>query len=145
MSFGNRKKNGKIGPHELREAELMLAGKKEVAYFSFDYPQEHFQTMKKCLEDGVFQSIKFGAEENENLLKLPPAVKNRILSLLGDGPYENIVVYVPGAKNKALRLVELMQPPWSRGYSEAVEREIGQILGYSEDDINFYIEQNKRA
>jgi len=117
MTIKNKVKQGKLGPHELQEAKLMLAGKKEVAYFHCDYPEVHFQDMKKCLDEGVFESIK-----------------------IGEGPpYETLVVWVPGAKDKAFKLIELIQYSWKNGCSESVERQKGQILGYSEEDIDFYI------
>ena len=122
----------------------MLAGKKEVAFFSFDYPDEHFQQMKRCLDNGVFESIKFGAQHNARLLACSPGAQERAYALLGEGPYENLVVYVPHAKHKARQLIKLFERAWKQGYSDALERQIGRILGYSEADIDFYIEHKNR-
>jgi len=66
------------------------------------------------------------------------------LALLGEGPYEHIVVYIPGAKAKALRLIELEECSWKFGYVESIEREIGQILGYSQESTDRYIEKLKQ-
>ncbi|MGX9937318.1 hypothetical protein ACVFVO_18175 [Advenella kashmirensis] len=144
MSNDDLVENETGGPHELREAQFMLAGKKEVAYFCFDYPKEYFQDMQKCIDEGLFETIKFGAEKNARLLASIPGAKERALALLGEGPYEHIVVYVPGAKAKALRLIELEECSWKYGYVESIEREIGQILGYSQESTDRYIEKLKQ-
>lgn len=117
MNTENKAKQGKLGPHEGQEAQLMLAGKKEVAYFHCDYPEIYFQEMRKCLEEGIFDSIKIGDSP----------------------PNETLVVWVPDAKQKAMRLIELIQYSWENGYSEFVEREKGRLLGYSKEDIDFFI------
>jgi len=111
----NNNHNGRLGPHEFKEAELMLAGKKEVAFFYSDYPEEYLQDMRKYIEDGTFESIQM---ESDN----------------------GFIVWTPGAKEKALRLAELIRYAREHGYVESVERETGKILGYSEADIDFYIE-----
>lgn len=144
MKNEDRVRVGVLGPHELREAQLMLAGKKEVAFFSFDYPDEHFQDMKHCLEQGIFQSIKFGAQYNARQLASDPEVQARAYALLGAGPYEHLVVYVPPAEHKAKRFIQLFEIGRKQGYSDAIEREIGRVLGYSEADIEYYIEHTKR-
>ncbi len=114
---------GRLGPHELQEAQLMLAGKKEVAYFHRDYPEIHFREMKKCIEAGLFESRRF--------YDVPPR--------------EGLVVWVPHAKEKAMRLIEVITYSWNNRLSEEVEREIGRLLGYSEQDIDFYIAHLRRS
>jgi len=50
MTFDNDH-NGRLGPHEFKEAELMLAGKKAVAFFYADYPDEYLHDIKKYIEN----------------------------------------------------------------------------------------------
>jgi len=54
-----------------------------------------------------------------------------------------LIVWTPGAKEKAIRLAELVRHGRQHGYVESVEREIGQILGYSKADIDFHIDHIK--
>lgn len=96
----------------------MLAGDKQVAYFYSGYPEEYFQDMKKYIDDGTFESFQL---ESDN----------------------GLIVWAPGAKEKAFRLEELIRYAREHGYVESVEREIGKILGYSEADIDFYIDHIK--
>ncbi len=132
--------NEEGGPHEGREAQFMLAGKKGVAYFCFDYPEEHFQDMRKCIDEGLFETIKFGAEDNFVRLAQNPRTLAWVKEHLGDGPYEDLVVYVPGARDQALRFIELQKCAYKYGYIESVEREIGKILGYSQESTDRFIQ-----
>jgi len=136
--------NEEGGPHEGREAQFMLAGKKEVAYFCFDYPEEHFQDMRKCIDEGLFETITFGAEDNFARLAQNPRTLAWVKEHLGDGPYEDLVVYVPGARDKALRFIELQKCAYKYGYIESVEREIGKILGYSQESTDRFIQNLKQ-
>jgi|GEM_PF-391625 len=144
MSDENLVENEEGGPHEGREVQFMLAGKKEVAFFCYDYPEEHFQDMRRCIDDGLFETIKFGAEENFNLLAQTPGALDWAREHLGNGPYEHLVVYVPGARDKALRFIELQKCASKYGYIESVEREIGNILGYSQESTDRYIKKLKQ-
>src|SRR5690606_10588024 len=92
----------------------------------------------------IFKVIKFGAEKNARILAQDPKAQKYVFELLGEGPYEDMVVYVPGAENKALRLVDIQLKYVGYGYIESVEREIGQILGYSEENTDRYIENLKK-
>jgi hypothetical protein len=114
----NNNHHGRLGPHEFKEAELMLAGQKEVAFFYSDYPEEYLHDIKKYIKNGKFESFQM---ETDN----------------------GLIVWTPGAKEKAVRLAELVRYGRKHGYVESVEREIGQILGYSEVDIDFYIDHIK--
>ena len=118
MTLNNNTQNGRLGPHELKEAELMLSGQKEVAYFYSGYPEEYLQEIKKYIENGTFES--FHMESNNGF-----------------------IVWIAGAEKKAYRLAELVRYGRKHGYVESIEREIGQILGYSEADIDYYIEHIK--
>ncbi|AHG63939.1 hypothetical protein [Advenella mimigardefordensis] len=111
----NNPQRGRLGPHELKEAELMRLGQKEVAFFYADYPEEYLKEIRKNIENGSFESLQL--EDNNGL-----------------------IVWLPGAEQKALRLAELVRFGRQHGYVESAEREIGQILGYSEVDIDYYIE-----
>lgn len=136
-------------PHEMREAQFILAGKKEVAYFCFDYPEEHFQEIRKLIENDTVEILKidwvtkdFDALKREVGTFPSPEVEQTYKDI--EQPYKCTIVYVPTARDKALKLAELMQCSWKYGYVESVEREIGQILGYSQESTDRYIENLKK-
>ena len=98
----------------------------------------------KCIDGGLFETIKFGAEENFNLLAQTPGALDWAREHLGDGPYEHLVVYVLGARDKALRFIELQKCAFKYGYIESVEREIKSILGYLQESTDRYIQNLKQ-
>lgn len=113
-------RKGKLAPHSGQELALMLAGKKNVALFhQDDFPAE----LRAYLAQGRFllKTIHF-----------PPQ------------PYLGFIVYCHGYEEQANRLEELLMGRIGKGVDLAAEREIGQILGYEEIDIAFYLAHIQR-
>lgn len=99
-----------IGPHNGREYELMATAKKCVALF-FDLIPDEF---------------------HENPAKLS---MGRISS--EDGTCS--VYYLDGHREEAFRLLDLSLGTSYAGYVPEVEREIGQLLGYEEWQIDAFL------
>jgi len=98
---------GKLGPHEGQELELLLSGKKPIAYFYELLPIEFI----KHLEQGSLSMISKDIETS-----LPFPLNELMLCI------ENSL--------KATQLEERLE----------LDRRIGQLLGYSVQDIEFYVQ-----
>lgn len=119
-----------IGPHEGRELELMLAGKKPLAMFNDDWP-----------EDMVSPEVVFDPYVCEGLI-----VKDEIFvpsSAYRDGSLRYYYYALPGEEWRIRRMIEL-----HRGFfvnrvptTRELETEIGRLLGYDEADIAVYVER----
>ena len=111
-----------LGPHEGRELELLLSGEKPIAFFYEGIPDEFLP----YLESGILKSrIKMTTTRIPNI------------------QIENVLIY----KNVAIEQVDelmavieqsLNQP--KAGFVPELERRIGQLLGYREEDIEYYIQ-----
>jgi hypothetical protein len=119
-----------VGPHEGRELELMLAGKKPLAMFSEAiavpvsdlYPEEEF--MSHVASGTFIRRDKIYQPHN-----LPMAI--------------HVIYYA--LPNEAWRIDELdaLQSAFATGgrdCTEDDERSIGHLLGYSEREISTFIE-----
>ena len=108
----------RLSPHNLAELDLMLAGKKNVSYFFMEIPPEFLIGYKYNREIEFYDF----AED--------PCV---------------YIFYLVGHRKSAIRLEQLIKEPRkTKELNEAVEREIGEILGYSKEEIDFYIETQKK-
>lgn len=113
-------KSGKLAPHTGQELALMLAKKKNVALFhQEDFPAE----LHHYIAQGQFRL---------KTIHFPPQ------------PYPGFIVYRPGFEEQANRLADLLISRIGKGFDLTVEREIGQILGYDEIDIAFYLAHIQR-
>ena len=106
---------GKIGPHEGKELELMLSGSKNVSFFS---QLETYQNFEKALIDG--QVIKI--LEYYNTIPL-------------------LIYTLPNMVNDGIELLQTLKQSLTSP-SKNIDRKIGEILGYSNEDINLFIENN---
>ncbi|OOF71194.1 hemocin immunity protein [Rodentibacter caecimuris] len=108
---------GVLGPHEGKELELMLNHQKEIALFYTDaeVPVHFFP----YLENKTF-------EQKEIKLK----------SKLGDFSY--YLIYRAENIAKAERLASILRQSFGK-FDPNLEREIGKLLGYNQDDIEYYI------
>ncbi|MCQ9124614.1 hemocin immunity protein [Rodentibacter caecimuris] len=108
---------GVLGPHEGRELELMLNHQKEIALFYTDSEvPEHFFPY---LEDKTFQLQTINLKTS-----------------LGDFSY--YLIYRPEHIEKAEELSSVLLKSYDK-FDPDLERKIGKLLGYSDDDIEFYI------
>lgn len=108
-------KEGKLSPHEGREIELMLSGKKFVSMFSEGVPDGTF-------DHSVIHHI------NVNI----PTYRN--VDLIID------VLYLEGYKDWALELISILKESYKKsGFNRDAEKRIGELLCYSPEDIQFYL------
>lgn len=108
-----------VGPHEGRELELMLAGRKRVALFAkHELPTE----FNEYVSNGKFES------------------HTRLIETWRGIEVEAVAICVSSSSADALSLLDLVESSTKRnGYDFGIERRIGFLLGYSEEEINSYI------
>ena len=117
-----------IGPHEGRELEMMLAGEKPLAMFSdvvppsFDWDEDQFQLY---VDQG-------------RLLK-----HEQTLQYSTPSKHQQRFVYfaLPNERWRIDRMSEINQhlSDVAHATNQQIEAEIGQLLGYSEREIDVYI------
>lgn len=115
---------GKIGPHEGLEFDLMLAGKKDIAYFGCDLDHPGV--------DPRFSSLKDGDEivrlDRESEFKMPMHI-----------------FYRRGQQKKALCFYHMLHaslynaPVSKSNCWQEMEIIIGSLLGYSRADVDAFI------
>ncbi|EMN2537802.1 hemin receptor [Acinetobacter baumannii] len=112
---------GKLGPHEGQELELLLSGHKSIALFYDLLPTEFV----KHLEQG---SLSMLSKDIETSLSLPFS----IMLIYKDASLADLNELMLCIENslKATQLEERLE----------LDRRIGQLLGYSVQDIEFYIQ-----
>lgn len=126
-AFGEH--NGKIGPHEGRIVELMLSGKKPVCHLVHGYDDREIEILNQAAADGKLvtmpgsANIYDGKECQTQLFCQPDQIvfMERAAILLSDARQGTIA------------------------YDADFHRELGRMLGYSEDDINHFIAQQGLA
>jgi len=107
---------GIVGPHEGKEFELFATGSKDLIFFGEDGLPENYQQW----------ATKVGAQEHQ----------------FSAGRLNGFVLYRQGHHQDAIRLGKLVQDSLSRPANPVeIEREIGRLLGYDEQDIEAYVEQ----
>lgn len=112
---------GKLGPHEGQELELLLSGHKSIALFYDLLPTEFV----KHLEQG---SLSMLSKDIETSLSLPFS----IMLIYKDASLADLNELMLCIENslEATQLEEHLE----------LNRRIGQLLGYSTQDIEFYIQ-----
>ena len=119
-----------IGPHEGRELELMLAGKKPLAMFNDDLPPD--MEPPEVAFDPYVEEGRF--------------VKAEVVLPLSAFPGMELRYYfyaLPGEEWRMERMIEI-----ERGFHEQklpttreLETEIGRLLGYDDADIQVFVER----
>jgi hypothetical protein len=115
-----------LGPHEGRELELLLSGEKPIAFFYEGIPDEFLP----YLESGILKSRT-------------KATTTRIPNI----QMENILIYKDVAieqVDELISVIELSLNQPKAGFVPELERRIGQLLGYREEDIEFYLQHLSR-
>ncbi|MDO5091569.1 MAG: hypothetical protein Q4D61_08475 [Cardiobacteriaceae bacterium] len=109
-----------LGPHEGREWALMMAGEKDIAFFSGDLGQDDYVMPEEFLACVDNRHARIG------YVQAPDAFCH--------------VFYQRGCEAKAEKFVQVLELA-RRHYHDTddYEIEIGRLLGYSEEDIAFYI------
>jgi len=121
----------RVGPHEGRELELMLAGKKPLALFYDTIPEcgvipeqdfaPHVKSRKVIMSERIFHASEEGVPE------ATPSVR--------------VVFYAPPEEawriDQAIGLME--KALFQRGRSNDDDVQLGRLLGYTEEDIGQYL------
>ena len=120
---------GKIGPHEGKVASLMLSGEKPVCNLDFPFDREEITPLYEAVKRGEM-----------GMLKSPnPQIDQ-------DGNEHTSYYFCQSGKEQDMhRLFELFEGDREIDtYEKWVDysREVGTILGYSEDDINIFLKWN---
>jgi hypothetical protein len=114
-----------LGPHEGKELELMLKNKKELALFytGSEVPEE----FDPYLRNGILHcyTFKYDLTVNSKVHEFA----DYIISNAIDNP-------------KVFRLANLLERTRAEKFSPELEKEIGQLLGYNEEDIDYYIQHS---
>ncbi|CAK0767879.1 Hemin receptor [uncultured Gammaproteobacteria bacterium] len=124
-----------VGPHEGKELDLMLAGTKPLAVFSEDVPDLGLiprEQFAPYVEDGTFISRE----------------EKYVVLMQGHAPLEVTCVYY-ATPDQAWRIDLLHQLYLSihqniRPYTDCVDQEIGELLGYTELEIAKFLAWSKR-
>ncbi|MFL9497862.1 hemin receptor [Acinetobacter baumannii] len=112
---------GKLGPHEGQELELLLSGHKSIALFYDLLPTEFV----KHLEQG---SLSMLSKDIETSLSLPFS----IMLIYKDASLADL--------NELMLCIEKSLKETQLEDRLELDRRIGQLLGYSTQDIEFYIQ-----
>ena len=115
-----------LGLHEGRELELLLSGEKPIAFFYEGLPDEFLP----YLESGILKS-----RTKTTTTRLPNI------------QIENILIYKDVAieqVDELISVIELSLNQPKAGFVPELERRIGQLLGYREEDIEFYLQHLSR-
>jgi hypothetical protein len=124
-----------LGPHEGRELELMLAGKKHLSYFFFE---EGFEP------NGFFPESQFDAAVAEGLLVKDE--RSERLVYREDGTQIDVrnVLYATADEAwriPAMRMVQDIYAAMGPGWRPDLERMIGSLLGYDQQHVELFIER----
>lgn len=120
-------------PHAGREVELMLAGKKNIAYFESTDPQEEF---KPYIATGQIKRFVWQerAEHLKHLLQ-----ENAQLDI---NPVAPVIYYLTQCEDQKDRLVTLLRNHMIEGqYDKEEELEMGKLLGYPSYAIKAFLER----
>lgn len=120
-SIDMTEKLGKLGPHDGQELELLLSGEKPIALF-YDLLPVGFL---KYLEQGTLSIL---SKDIETSLPLPFS----IMLIYKDAALADL--------NELMMCIETLFKETNFEKCIKLERRVGQLLGYSEQDIEFYIQ-----
>lgn len=115
-----------VGPHEDKELELMLAGRKPLAMF--------YDTIPEC---GVIPEDDFRPYVDKGLL-----IKSELFRDAVDYQMRYIFYALPEEKPLLDKIAALLQSAWSGQcpMDDAYEYKVGSLLGYEEWEISAFIE-----
>lgn len=125
---------GSIGPHEGRELELMKAGAKPLSMFveSVEPNAEHF----------------FSENDFDQLVAEGKLLKHSSLETIGmsygkDTKIRRVLYALPseGWRINAILLVQDVYSSLGGGWRTDLDRIIGHLLGYDNEDIEYFVNQ----
>jgi hypothetical protein len=126
-----RQKPSFLGPHEGRELEFMLAGKKHLSYFFFEtgaaFPKE----------------IEFDAHVARGFLVKDEFVEQFISPEDGQETSARDILYATASEAwriPAMRMIQAIYRRLGPGWRPDLERAVGSLLGYDPEDVEAFIE-----
>jgi hypothetical protein len=122
-----------VGPHEGREFELMLEGKKHLSMF----------LLEDAVEYGDYPDKRFDALAAEGRLVKHVCVEH---SVLLDGIEMSLQVTMYASVSEAwripaMRMVRDIYAATGPGWRPDLERMIGSLLGYDRQDVELFVER----
>jgi hypothetical protein len=124
------------GPHEDRELELMLSGKKHLSLF----------TLEQGIEREVFLERQFDLRVAEGLFIKDVRIVHYV-SADGEEIAMRSVLYATVGEAwriPAMRMVQDVYSSMGPGWRPDLERVIGSLLGYDRNDVELFIERVAR-
>lgn len=121
-----------IGPHEERELELMLSGKKKLALFH-DVLIEGQEIMEEIIPEKAFAPYV----QNRKIIRTHADIKNA-----KNGDIFHFVFFcLPGEEWRAHTVIWLKKQVLEeqKPFNEHDDVIIGRLLGYEEDDIRAFL------
>ena len=122
-----------LGPHDNRELELMLAGKKHLSSFSFE----------EGIEREIFPERQFDSLVAEGFLVKDVRVEYWV-SADGEEISMRSVLYATASEAwriPAMRMVQDIYHSMTPGWRPDLERVIGSLLGYGRSDVERFVER----
>ena len=122
-----------LGPHEGRELELMLAGKKYLCVFYEEL----------AIERETFPEHQFDLHVAEGLFVKDICIENWI-SQHGEKISSRSVLYATASEAwriPAMRMIQDIYRSMGPGWRPDLERIIGSLLGYDRSDVELFVER----
>jgi hypothetical protein len=122
-----------LGPHEDRELELMLAGKKHLSSFFLEVG----------IEREIFPEGQFDLHVAEGLF-LKDVRIDHYVSADGEEISARSVLYATASEAwriPAMRMIQDIYRSMGPGWRPDLERVIGSLLGYDRNDVELFVER----
>jgi hypothetical protein len=120
-----------LGPHDRRELELMLAGRKHLSYFFFEegaaFPEER----------------EFDLHVISGFLVKDERVEHFISPERGEETSARNVLYATASEAwriPAMRMIQGIYRRMGPGWRPDLERVVGSLLGYDPEDVEAFID-----
>jgi hypothetical protein len=128
----NNGRSSFLGPHEGRELELMLAGKKHLSMFSFEVG----------IEREIFPERQFDLHVAEGRFVKDVRIENFILEGIENSMQSILYATAREAwRVPAMRMIQDIYYSMGPGWRPDLERVIGSLLGYDRNDVELFIER----
>jgi hypothetical protein len=129
-----------------RQGKIWKDIKEEIKASEAHYDNDAIQTVIDGKRDLGFITLKAATLTKGNFWDIIDNNNLRVLKVPSN-PYEAYIYYRPGAENKAKELKDIAEK--YQGYlsyraTDNETRRIGELLGYSKEDIESHIEDRKR-
>ena len=125
---------GSIGPHEGLELELMVNGSKPLSVFAVECQDENWIEFP---EDKFDEQVALGKFKKHEILK------QMVLPGVAQAIQTRVVLYSLPEQEwriQAFLFLEKLYESLGPGYRPDLERAIGNLLGYSTEDVEFFLQ-----